>query len=94
MMNATELRKREVISASTAERLGYVYDLEIDFISGRIKSIIVPKRFSLFNIFDKNKEYIIPWKNITAVGDDIILVDMVDNVEIKTKNLNKYEENI
>lgn len=90
-MNATELRKREVINASTAERLGYVYDLEIDFHSGKIISIIVPKRFTIFNLFDKQKEYIIPWKNITAVGSDIILVN-VDDSFLFPLNKNKQIE--
>ena len=44
MMSASELRRREVINADTAEKLGFVYDMDIDFESGKIDSIIVPKR--------------------------------------------------
>ena len=70
MMSASELRKREVIDADTAERLGFVYDMDIDFESGKIESIIVPKRFLIF----KRHEYVIPWKNIVAISKEIILV--------------------
>lgn len=70
MMNATELRKLEVIDSDTAERLGFVCDMEIDFESGKIESIIIPRK----KIFFKQCEYVIPWKNIVALGKDVILV--------------------
>ena len=76
MLNATELRRREVIDIATAERLGYVCDVEIDFKTGLIQSVIVPKRTSLFSIFKKKSEYVIPWENIAAIGKDIILVKL------------------
>lgn len=69
-MSASELRKREVINADTAERLGYVCDMEINFESGKIEAIIVPQKFFIF----KRHEYVIPWENIVAMGKDIILV--------------------
>lgn len=87
MFGATELKKREVIDVKTAERLGFVEDVEIDFETGLIQSVIVPKRDGLLSFIHKRREYIIPWQNITAVGKDIILV--------KTDTLNPYsgEEN-
>ena len=75
MLNISEFRKLEVVNATTAERLGYVCDFEIDFQSGTIKSIIVPKRDGFFSIFRKHREYVIPWDNIAAIGKDIILVN-------------------
>jgi len=73
-MSASELRKREVVDSFTAERLGFVSDLDIDYETGLIKSIIVPRKRSIFNLFTKNYEYVIPWENIEAMGSDIILV--------------------
>lgn len=85
MMSASELRRREVINADTAERLGYMYDMEIDFESGKIESIIVPKR--CFPFIFRKQEYIIPWENILAVGKDIVLVRLepVSLAEKKTE---------
>ena len=74
MMSASELRRREVINADTAEKLGFVYDMDIDFESGKIDAIIVPKRS--FPFFFKKQEYVIPWSNISAIGKDIILVKL------------------
>ncbi len=70
-----ELSKREVVNAKTAERLGFVRDLDIDYENGVIHSIIVPKRKNLVDYL-KRKEYIIPWKNIVTMGEDIILVEV------------------
>ena len=80
MLNASELRRREVINAATAERIGYVYDIEIDFKSGVIQSIIVPKRDGIFSFLGKKREYVIPWENIAAVGKDIILVNVDESM--------------
>lgn len=68
-MNTSELRRLEVIDADTAERLGYVRDMDIDFETGRIRSVIVPKKLLFFT----RREYVIPWENIVAVGKEVIL---------------------
>ena len=70
-----EFSKREVVNARTAERLGFVTDLDIDYKNGVIHSIIVPKRKNLVNFF-KREEYVIPWENIVTIGNDIILVEI------------------
>lgn len=80
MHGISEFRKRDVIDAKTARRLGIVSDFEIDLVSGRINSIIVPKHGILS--FIKREEYIIPWENITAIGKDIILVNLSDTNNI------------
>ena len=76
MLNATELRRREVIDIATAERLGYVCDVEIDFKTGLIQSIVVPRRDSFFALLRRKSEFVIPWDNIAAIGKDIILVNV------------------
>lgn len=74
MFGASELKKREVIDLKTAEKLGFVEDVEIDVETGLIQSVIVPKREGIFSFIRKKCEYVIPWQNIAAVGKDIILV--------------------
>ena len=76
MVRACDLKQREVINIVNAERLGYVYDVDIDFETGKIRSLIIPQNRSLFNIFAKRNDYIIPWEKIVSVGRDIVLVKM------------------
>lgn len=73
MFKASYFKSREVVNITEGEKLGYVYDLEIDEISGKINAIVVPGKNS--GIFSKGKT-IIPWEKIKKFGDDIILVDI------------------
>ena len=86
MLSASGLGRRVVIDAATAEKLGYVGDIEIDMKTGVIQSVIVPKRDSLLSFF-KRLEYVIPWENITAIGNDVILVNVNDSLIFPTKAL-------
>lgn len=83
MVRACDLKQREVINIADAERLGYVYDVDIEFETGRILSLIIPRRKGFFGAFFGRSDYVIPWENIVAVGKDIILVktDSLDTVK-------------
>ena len=83
MVHACDLRQKEVINIYTAERLGYITDVEIDFSSGSIRSVVVPKKRTFREMFGKRKDYVIPWENIVCVGSEIVLVKMQDFMENK-----------
>ena len=74
MFRGMRLRQREVIDISTAEKLGFVNDVEINEVTGNIESIIVPKRYRFFTHIFCGGELVIPWENIEAVGREIVLV--------------------
>ncbi len=76
MLRAGDLRTKEVINIASGMRLGFVSDVEINFEDGYIEAIVVPVQHRFFLFFGKAEDYVIPWKNIIRVGDDIILVDM------------------
>lgn len=69
-----ELRMKEVINVCDGARLGYVGDLEVDILCGRVVALIVPGSCWFFGLFGRGEEYIIPWDAIDKIGDDIILV--------------------
>lgn len=71
-----DFKRKEVINIKDAKRLGYVQDVTADFKTGTITSIIVPGHTSFFNIFSTGNEITIPWNNIKAIGDDLILVEI------------------
>ena len=51
-------------------------DVDINFEKGTVEAIIIPGPSAFFNIFSGGShDYVIPWNNITKIGDDIILVD-------------------
>lgn len=84
MVRACDLRQKEVINICSAERLGYVYDVEIDFSTGNIEAIIIPPKHRMLKLFGRTKDYVIPWENIVCIGADVVLVKMQEFVEIET----------
>ncbi|MEE1351292.1 MAG: YlmC/YmxH family sporulation protein [Clostridia bacterium] len=86
MFNGTKLRRRTVIDSVTAERIGYVSDIEIDELNGRISAVII-RRYSgwLSGVF-KIGEMAVPWNAITAMSDEFVLVKPFDFGEKRLKN--------
>jgi sporulation protein, YlmC/YmxH family len=74
MVRGYDLKQREVINISDGRRLGFVYDIEINFENGKVESIVVPGPSRIKNLFGKSGDIVIPWDKIERVGDDIILV--------------------
>lgn len=70
-----DFKHKEVINIKNGKRLGYVQDVTADLKTGTITSIIVPGHTKFFNIFSTGNDIVIPWENITCIGDDIILVE-------------------
>ena len=75
------LQEKEVINICDGRRLGCVCDLELDAISGKICTLIIPECGSKWNFFGKERAFFVPWRCIRRIGDDIILVE-VDGEEI------------
>ncbi|MBR2460471.1 MAG: YlmC/YmxH family sporulation protein [Clostridia bacterium] len=70
-----DLIKKEVINTCNGCRLGYVCDVEIDVLCGKISNIFVPKPH---NIFQKVQYYCIKWEQIERISNDMILVAVRD----------------
>lgn len=79
MFKASDFKFREVINVTDGERLGFVYDMEINSSTGEILSIIVPGKEKI-SFFKKCKGMVIPWSCIKMFGEDTILVDIATNV--------------
>lgn len=74
MVKGYDLRQREVIDIDTAERLGFVYDVDVELETGLIRSVIVPRVHGILRLFSKEQDYVIPWENIKVIGKEIILI--------------------
>ena len=71
-----ELKKKEVISLRTCNRIGYVVDLEFDHCNGCIKKIIVSDRCKWLPSLCCDNDCYICYKDIKQIGPDIIIVDV------------------
>lgn len=75
-MRLFDLRQKEVINVCTCKVLGCVSDVEIDPCTGHILAIIIPGPGKLCSFLGRDTEFVIPWKCITQIGADIILVEV------------------
>lgn len=78
MFNGTKLRRRTVIDSQTAERIGYVSDIEIDELSGRISAVIVRRNTGVLAGIFRLGEISVPWQAITAMSDEFVLIRTFD----------------
>lgn len=76
MARGIDFKQKEVISLSDGKILGFVVDVQADFESGEIHSIIVAKTGKLFPSMMGKNNVTIPWEKIKKMGEDVILVDM------------------
>lgn len=83
-MRLFELKQKEVINICTCTVLGCVSDMEIDPCTGQILALIIPGPGKLCSFLGRDTEYIIPWKCISQIGTDIILVK-INEEECKKK---------
>ncbi len=77
MLNTDSIRDKEVINICDGKSLGFVCDIEINLREGRIEGIVLPGQKGFLNIFGRETEdFIIKWKDVRTVGDDVILVEI------------------
>ena len=76
MISTEEIRDKEIINILDGKSLGYVSDIEIDLQRGRIDALVVPAQKGLFSIFSGGEEYVIKWKDIKRIGEDVILAEV------------------
>ena len=77
MLNTEEIRNKEVINIYDGKSMGFVCDIEINLKEGRIDGIVLPGDKSFMKIFGRGtNDYIVKWKYVKTVGEDVILVDV------------------
>lgn len=75
MARGIDFKQKEVISINEGKIIGFVVDVQADFKTGEISSIIVAKTGKLFNNLMAKNNVTIPWDKIVKIGEDVILVE-------------------
>ncbi|MCE7794689.1 YlmC/YmxH family sporulation protein [Salipaludibacillus sp. CUR1] len=73
MLNMSELQSKDIVNLSDGKLLGHLTDIDIDLERGRVNSIVIGGG-RMKNLFQKDEETVVPWKNIVKIGSDVILV--------------------
>ena len=88
----TDLRNKQVINVLSGRLLGNVCDIILNLQCNNILGLIVPGTRSAFNFFKPSQEIFIPLSCICKVGEDVILVEIVENFQKKKKgNVRVFE---
>ena len=75
-MRICDLKQKEIINVCTCRSLGCPIDVEFVCKTNCLTALVVPGPCRFFGLFGRESEFIIPWKCIRQIGDDIILVEI------------------
>ena len=78
-MNISDLQSKNIIDLNTGKNLGKIIDLVLDENGNTIELILEKKKFFL-NFFSKDNTTI-KWKDINKIGEDVILINFIDNTK-------------
>ncbi len=76
MINTLDIRDKEVINIYDGKSMGFVDDIEIDLQRGTVEGIVVPAARRMLSFFGREEDYVVRWKDVKRVGEDVILVDV------------------
>jgi len=82
----TELRNKEVINVLSGRLLGNINDVIIDLSRNCVLGYMVPNCKSILNFFRPSQEIFIPYNCICKIGEDVILVEVVETPCKKNRN--------
>ena len=71
-----ELRGKEIVNVADGRRLGRITDLALTC-NGRVLGFMAPGEKGAIKAFGGKDGVFIPWQNITKIGDDVILVNLM-----------------
>lgn len=77
-MRVFELKQKEVINTKTCKSLGCPVDVEFNPHNGQLTALIIPGPGHFCSFFGRDCEYFIPWDCVCQIGEDIILIDIVE----------------
>ncbi len=82
MIKTSDLAEKEVITLKEGRNLGLISDIEVDLEKGKVEAIIIPGPDKFFGLFSRERDLLIPWKDIVHIGIDVILVEFKETIDI------------
>ena len=76
-MRLSELQNKDIVNIEDGTKIGTIIDVVIDT-NGNMLKLVVQKTKFLSNLFSNRDEFEIRWKQIKKIGEDVILVNLVN----------------
>lgn len=71
-MRLSELQTKKIINITDGKNVGSIIDIKISE-NGNVESLIIESNKNFFSL-NKEIDSEVPWKDITKIGEDVILV--------------------
>lgn len=77
-MRVSELVGKEIVNLYNGVRMGVIgeSDLILDAETGRIHSILLPRRANLLTMWVDRQQLVVPWDAVRKIGSEIVVVDL------------------
>lgn len=75
-MRLSDLQSKDIISTRDGKRIGRIIDVEVDSVEGKIIYFVVEPKHFLKKTLTSSKEAEVSYKEISKIGEDVILVDL------------------
>ena len=75
MLSTQDIKNKEVINIYDGRSLGFVGDLDVDPEKGILLGLVISPPRGFFQFFARETEYMVSWKEVRRIGDDVILVE-------------------
>ncbi|TFE02684.1 YlmC/YmxH family sporulation protein [Jeotgalibacillus salarius] len=78
MMRISDLQSKDVVSITDGKKLGLIADIDLNVQTGMIDSFVLQSSGGWFN---RGEEVRIKWKDVAKIGNDVILVRNIPQVD-------------
>lgn len=77
-MHLSDLQNKDIVSVTNGKKIGNIVDVIIDE-KGNMQALIVQKNKFLGNFFSGGNELEVKWSQISKIGEDVILIHLIDS---------------
>lgn len=75
-MRLSDLQSKTIVNVIDGKNIGNIIDVRINEVNGSIEALVIEPNRNFFSFVNKGVDTEINWKNITKIGEDVILVNI------------------
>ncbi len=76
-MKLSDLQSKNIVNVFDGKNIGNIIDVNVGY-DGNIESLVIESNKKFFS-FNREEDRVVLWKDITKIGEDVILVQKTDN---------------
>lgn len=85
-----DLRNKQVVCVRNGCVLGFVSDVEISTVDGRLEAIVIFGRPRALGVLGREDDIVIPWSEIEVIGQETVIVATDPTPFVRLSKRNRY----